>query len=90
MGNEVTIMTVLDIPKNLAEQIEIAWGQPLSRAAIESLALEGYRRELLSLGQVAELLGTSIDQANGFLKSHGVPGDYSADDLRRDLAALRK
>jgi predicted HTH domain antitoxin len=83
-------MTVLNIPKKLEEQIEAAWGQSLSRAAIESLALEGFRREVLSLGQVAELLGVSIDQANGFLQAHGVTGDYTADDLRRDLAALKK
>jgi predicted HTH domain antitoxin len=83
-------MAVLNIPKNLEQQIEAAWGQSLSRAAIEALALEGFRRELLSLGQVAELLELSIDQANGFLKSHGFAGDYTADDLKRDLAALRK
>jgi predicted HTH domain antitoxin len=83
-------MTVLDIPPKLAEQIEAAWGQSLSRAAVEALALEGFRREALSLGQVAELLGVSIDQANGFLKLHGVAGDYTADDLRRDLAALKR
>jgi predicted HTH domain antitoxin len=83
-------MAVLNIPKKLEQQIEAAWGQSLSRAAIEALALEGFRRELLSLGQVAELLELSIDQANGFLKSHGVAGDYTTDDLKRDLAALRK
>jgi predicted HTH domain antitoxin len=83
-------MTVLDIPKKLEEQIEAAWGQSLSRAAVEALALEGFRREVLSVGQVAELLGMSIDEANGFLKAHGVAGDYTADDLQRDLAALRK
>jgi predicted HTH domain antitoxin len=84
------MMAVLDIPKKLEEQIESAWGQPLSRAAVEALALEGFRREALSLGQVAELLGTSIDQANGFLQAHGVTGDYTADDLQRDRAALKK
>jgi predicted HTH domain antitoxin len=83
-------MAVLDIPQKIAEQIESAWGQPLSRAAVEALALEGFRREVLSLGQVAELLGTSIDRANGFLKDHGVTGDYTADDLERDLAALKQ
>jgi predicted HTH domain antitoxin len=83
-------MTVLDIPKPLADQIEAAWGQSLSRAAVEALALEGFRREALSLGQVAELLGLSVDQANAFLTAHGVGGDYTADDLHRDLAALPK
>jgi len=83
-------MAVLDISKKLEEQIESAWGQPLSRASVEALALEGFRREALSLGQVAELLGVSIDQANGFLKAHGVAGDYTADDLQRDRAALKK
>jgi predicted HTH domain antitoxin len=83
-------MTVLDIPQSLTDHIEAAWGQPLSRAAVEALALEGFRREVLSLGQVAELVGLSVDQANAFLKANGVAGDYTADDLRRDLAAFPK
>jgi predicted HTH domain antitoxin len=83
-------MTVLNIPQKLTDQIEAAWGQPLSRAAVEALALEGFRREALSLGQVAELLGTSVDQANAFLKANRVTGDYTDDDLRRDLAAFPK
>src|SRR5947209_2581654 len=77
-----------DIPKAIEEQLTAGWGHDLSRAAKEALAVEGYRAGLLSLGQVAELLDLSIDAADGFLKSRGVPLPYSPEDLDSDLASL--
>ena len=64
-------------------------GRTVARAATKALAAEGYRRRLLSLGQVAELLGTSINDADGFLKDRGIPLAYDVADLEKDLAALR-
>ena len=46
----------LEMSEELEAQIEAAWGEPVARAATELLAADGYRRGLLSLGQVAELL----------------------------------
>ncbi len=79
----------LDIPPQLAAQLEAALGEPVARAAREALAADGYRRGLLSLGQVAELLNTSINEADGFLKDRGIPLNYDAADFEHDMAVLR-
>ena len=47
---------IIHIPKGIEEQLEAAFGRDLARAAREALAVEGYRSERLSLGQVAEFL----------------------------------
>ena len=47
----------IDIPKAIEDQLKTVWGDDLSRAVKEALAVEGYRAGQLSLGQVAELLG---------------------------------
>jgi len=83
-------MSVLvDIPKNLQQQLEAEWGD-LPRAAKEALAVESYRAGKLSLGQVAELLGLSINQADGFLKQRGIALPLSYEDFEHDRAELRK
>jgi hypothetical protein len=48
-------------------------GTDLSRAAIEAIALEGYRSRRLSTGQVRRLLGFATRiRVHEFLKEHGV------------------
>lgn len=80
---EVTV----NIPDNIARQLEPSGGD-LSRRALEALAIEGYRREELSLGQVAEMLGLSIDEANGLLKEHNIPLNLTLEDIERGRATL--
>ncbi|OYV89873.1 MAG: hypothetical protein B7Z73_06530 [Planctomycetia bacterium 21-64-5] len=48
----------------------------------------GYRSEKLSIGQVAELLGTSVYEAEGLMKAHGIDAPYSLDDYERDRQTL--
>ncbi len=50
----------LTIPDDVAVELEPE-GADLGRRALEALAIEGYGAEALSLGQVAEMLG-SVDQ----------------------------
>jgi hypothetical protein len=62
----------LQIPDDLARLIQ---GQPpdLSRAGLEALALEGYRSERLSEGQVHRMRDFRTRmQVHGFLKAHNV------------------
>ena len=80
---------VIDIPKGVEEQLEAAFGHDLARAARESLAIEGYRTEKLSLGQVAELLGLSTAEVDQFLKDRNVPLLYSFEDFERDRDVIR-
>lgn len=60
----------------------------LSRRMLESFAVESYRREDLSLGQFAELLSLSIDEANALLKKQGIPLNYSLEDFQAEKTAV--
>lgn len=77
---------VITVPDKLSEVL--GEREDLSRLMLEAFAIESYRRENLSFGQVAELLGFSIDQANAFLKKHRVPLNYTIEDMKRDEAAI--
>ncbi len=79
----------LQIPDDVARIIQSE--QPdLSRAALEALALEGYRSERLSESQVRRLLGFRTRmQVHGFLKAHNVYLNYSIQELERDLESLK-
>lgn len=78
----------VSIPDKLAKYL--AQSADLSREMLEALALESYRRETLSLGQIAELLDLSIDEANAFLKKHQVPLNYTFDDMKDDEQVIAK
>jgi hypothetical protein len=79
----------LQIPDDLARVLQSE--QPdLSRAAVEALALEGYRSERLSESQVRRLLGFRTRmQVHAFLKAHHVYLNYSVHELESDLESLK-
>jgi Uncharacterised protein family (UPF0175) len=84
------VQITLDIPDELAAQIA-SEGRDISRAALEALAVEGYRTERLSEWEIKRLLGfeTRMD-VHAFLKEHGAYMHYSVADLERDReSALR-
>ena len=61
-----------------------AW-EDVPRHLLEQIALEGYQGRWLSEAQIRRLLGYGTRmQVHGFLKAHGVPLDYTVDDLERD------
>ncbi len=63
-------------------------GEDVSRQMLEAFAIENYRQEKLSFGQVAELLNFSIDETNSFLKKHRIPLNYDFEDLAADREAI--
>lgn len=79
----------LQIPDDVARAIQ--GEQPdLSRAALEALALEGYRSERLSEAQVRRMLGFRTRmQVHAFLKAHHVYLNYSLHELESDLESLK-
>ena len=80
----------LNLPEDVAEGLAGKW-EDLPRAALESLALEGYRAGALTLAQVRRLLGFgSLAEVDGFLKQHGVYLEYTLDELDRDTANSRR
>ncbi len=77
---------VITIPDKFA--VDFQTRGELSRQMLESFAVENYRREDLSLGQFAELLNLSIDEANALLRKHDVPLNYSLEDFQAEQNAV--
>jgi len=80
---------VLNLPQDIAEDLTSKWAD-LPRAALESLALEGYRSGALTHAQLRRLLGfgSRVD-VDAFLKQHGVYLEYTLDDVERDTESSR-
>ncbi len=78
---------VLEIPDNIAQQLQTN-GRTLRQRALEDLAVEAYRREELSLGQFAEMLNLSINDANGLLKERGIFDDLSLEEFDEQGKAM--
>lgn len=75
----------IEIPDDIAAVLREHYPD-LSRAALEALALEGYRARRISDGQVRMLLGFATRmQVHEFLKEHGVNLNYSMEDLQQDI-----
>jgi predicted HTH domain antitoxin len=81
------MQVTLNIPDSLAAQL-IAAGESPSQAALEALAIEGYRTQRLSENEVRVLLGYETRmQVHALLKQHGVYLNYSLSDLEQDIRA---
>ncbi len=53
---------------------------------LEVLILEGYRKGVLSRGQVSELLGLSFNATECFLHEHGATLDLTEEDLAQGFS----
>jgi hypothetical protein len=79
------MVLTLEIPDEIAAQLRT---EDLSRAALEGLALEGYRRAVLSQVQVGRLLALSRTQTEDFLAEHLALYDDESGELQREDDAL--
>ena len=84
------MVVTFTIPDQIEKRLQAELGSNLGQTAKEALAIELYRQEKLSLGQVAEMLGISVHQADGLLKQHGVTLPYTIADFEQDRASLNK
>ncbi len=83
-------MTIsIQLPPSIEEQLRNEWGD-LDRAAKAALALEAYRTEKLSIGQVAEILGLTLYETEGIMKERGIAAPFSLADLEHDRATLKQ
>jgi predicted HTH domain antitoxin len=79
----------IDLPEDIEELLEKQWGN-LPRHALEALAIEGYRRGVLSRSQVRRMLGFETRaQVDEFMKRAGIPFDYTLDDFQHDAQTSR-
>ena len=82
---EVTI----SLPEDISESLRGQWGN-VSRHALETIAVEGYRTNALSEAQVRRLLRLETRfEVHALLKEHKVPLRYAQADLEEDLTAQR-
>jgi predicted HTH domain antitoxin len=74
----------LEIPDDVARILSDEFAD-LPRAVVEALAIEGYRSNRFSDGQLRQILGfSSRMQVHAFLKKRGVHLNYSMADLEQD------
>ncbi len=81
---------ILKIPDELARQVAPEGKDP-ARVALEALALEGYRTELLSESALRQMLGFDTRmEVHAFLKRHGVYLHYDVVNLEHDQQTAQK
>lgn len=89
----MSIAITIELPESVAAKLGVG-KKDLSRAALEAIALEGYRSDRLTGFQVMEMLGLETRlELDAFLKAHRIDLEYSFEDLereRRDLDFLIK
>lgn len=73
----------LTIPETIFEQ-----SGEIARELLETAVLEAFRADAISLGRLAEILDLTIDEANGFLKTHNVHHAMSFADLEENREVL--
>jgi hypothetical protein len=77
---------VIDLPDDIARQVQEKQGD-MPRHVLESLALAWYQAGELNEEQVRRLLGYNTRlRVHAFLKEHGVPLQYTLEDLDQDRA----
>jgi hypothetical protein len=86
---DVAMQITLELPEDIAQGLGSRW-KDLPRAALESLALEAYRTQALTMAQLRRLLGFETRmQVDAFLKEHEVY-DFTAADFEQDRETLRQ
>jgi hypothetical protein len=80
---------ILNLPEDVAEGLAGKWAD-LPKAALESLALEGYRSGALTQAQLRRVLGFgSLVETDAFLKERGVYLQCSIEDVEQDATNSR-
>jgi hypothetical protein len=83
------MQVTLDIPDSLAGQL-IALGRDPARAALEALAVEGYRNGQLFESDLREMLGYEVPmQVHDLLKEHCAHLNLTQEELKQDVDTLR-
>jgi hypothetical protein len=79
----------ISLPDDVAERLHGRW-QDLPRHALEALAADAYRQDLLTAAEVQKILGLgSRFETDAFLKQAGADLGYTWKDLEDDLQAFR-
>ena len=83
----IPMQITLDIPEAFAAQL-LAAGKEPAREALEALAVEGFGTRYLNESQVRRTLGFGTRmKVHAFLAAHGVPLNYTMENLEQDIQA---
>jgi len=78
------------MPDRLAERLEERWGN-LSNRALQAVVADAYREEILTLGEVRQILGHPTRmETEEFLKERGALFEYSEEELQKDARRARE
>lgn len=77
------MQVTIEIPDDVAAQLKQPSGS-ISREMLEAFAVEGYRTEKLSRGQVSELLGLNFWETEEFLKERAAYLHIDLNDMQDD------
>ncbi len=78
----------MEITVKIPDTIAAQFNGDITRRALEGWAVAEFQREELSVGEVAEMLGISVYEADGILKKYGVEGQLSLAELDEQRAAF--
>jgi len=79
----------MSITIELPEQVENAVPNA-EWAARVGIAVEGYRNDQLTIGQVGKLLGVSRWEAEQILGKNGCKWDMTAEEIEADVRAIER
>lgn len=81
----------ISLPPDLERLLRDAWGKDLDRAALEALALEGYRSSYFGVATLGRLLGhQSRWDTERLLAERGAYLNYTIDELESDRRTLER
>lgn len=90
MKGDAKVNVAIDIPDDIGRLLAAQAGG-VSRAVLEAVAIEAYRSGSITPAQVQQMLGLrSRWETESFLKRAEAFHDYTAEDLERDIAAIRE
>jgi predicted HTH domain antitoxin len=84
-----TVTVEVNVPADIANQYGPEPGQ-IARRLLEQAAVEGYRTQQISRGQVARMLGMDWAETEEFLARHDCDRHYDLEDLEADRQNLDK
>ncbi|EAZ93014.1 UPF0175 family protein [Crocosphaera chwakensis] len=80
----------IELPEEIGHQLQQQWDN-LPQKLLESLALEAYRKGMITSAQIQTMLKFSSRwQTEQFLKEHQAYLDYTEEDLANDLETLNQ
>ena len=80
---------MIELPAELEAQLRARFGERLDREAKEAVGIALYRAAMVSIGQLAQMLGLGVIETEGWLAQRGVALPLTEEELRAELEGVR-